>query len=153
MLQDAQIATWLSQNRSDKNSLDKAHARRDIEELETVLASKELSSDSLARILALMSGGEGKLFNFNRAERIIVLRVFVCVREVTRLLESFLKIDNKSPVEKRVYFELQQSAKFLIALYLSIARTSLSIDAMGFMESLSTKIEMKYPIPEAVKNG
>jgi hypothetical protein len=40
---------------------------------------------------------------------------------------------------------LEHDAKFLVDLYLNIARTSLSLSATGFMNTLTNKFEFSYP--------
>lgn len=144
-IQDVQIADWLAQRRpADKTFLDKVYARQDADKIEDVLTADKLDKKSMSKVLAVMAGTEAKLLSFNRAERIVLLRVFICVREIARLLDVWLQRENKTLVEMRVEEELQQSAKFMIALYLAIARTSLSIDGKGFLESLLQKFELNY---------
>lgn len=45
---------------------------------------------------------------------------------------------------------IEHSAKFLVDLYLQISRTSLSINAKGFMEILNNKYEMIYNDPSNI---
>lgn len=40
---------------------------------------------------------------------------------------------------------MQHNAKFLVDLYLNIARTTMSLGAVGFMETLKNKFELYYP--------
>jgi hypothetical protein len=40
---------------------------------------------------------------------------------------------------------MEHNAKFMVDLYLNIARTSLSIGATGFLETLKNKFEIDYP--------
>lgn len=40
---------------------------------------------------------------------------------------------------------LEHNTKFLVDLYMNIARTTLSIGATGFMEIIKQKFEISYP--------
>lgn len=48
---------------------------------------------------------------------------------------------------------MEHSIKNVVALYLNIVRTSLSLGATGFLEPLKQKFEMTYPTQEVVSTG
>jgi len=67
-------------------------------------------------------------------------------------VESAEVSDNLSKEDKLTWIMLdnnqrlmEHNVKFLIDLYMNIARTSLSIGATGFLELLTSKFEMMYP--------
>ena len=43
---------------------------------------------------------------------------------------------------------LQHNTKFLVDLYINIARTSMSVGGVGFMELLKNKYELQYNLPQ-----
>ena len=67
--------------------------------------------------------------------------------------QTWIMLDNNQRL-------MEHNVKFLIDLYMNIARTSLSVGATGFLEILTSKYEMTYPngmpgqiAPEEKKGG
>jgi hypothetical protein len=104
---------------------------------------------------------EGKLVNYSAWERYIILKYYIWIQEFIKICEIIYDYEDKLEKEKlagndllteraKLYFEnihllMQHNAKFLIMLYLNIARTSLSINAVGLRELLTNRFEVSYP--------
>ena len=149
----------------DRTFIDKLLGRRDAEDLRKLIKKPKLTRADLLEILYLLTSTESKLLNYSEWDRYIILKYFVWLREFTKVAE--LLYDYRENIEER---EIQLSkeaermlennqrliehnAKFLIDLYLNIARTSLSVGATGFLEILNNKYEFHYPSSSAHSGG
>lgn len=141
----------------ERSFVDKVLAKDDVNDIRELIKKPELSRQELLEILYLISGSEAKLLNYSEWDRYIILKFFVWIREFIKICEilfdyeDYLKHHDKqlSPRTRRLLNNnkmlLQHNAKFLIDLYLNIARTSMSVGASAFVELLKNKYEVIYP--------
>lgn len=159
----------LYQRESEKTFVDKILARKEVDQIRNLIKKERLEREDLLEILYLISGNEAKLLNYGEWDRYVILKYFVWLREFVKTLELFF--DYRDDLQAKAEKEgrelsprlvrllnnnqrlMEHNAKFLIDLYLNIARTTLSIGASGFMEILTQKFEYSYPQQkEAIAN-
>lgn len=145
----------------DTSFIDKILGKEDIEEIKLIMMKNRLSRSDMLRLLYLMTSTESKLHNFGERERYVLLKFFVWVREFVRQCEGIFDYEDMIAEQKKggKPFKLTEVAeklldnnrrhlehdvKFLVDLFLMIARTSMSLGAAGFKEILINKFEMLY---------
>lgn len=141
----------------ERSFIDKILAKDDVNDIRELIRKPELTRQELLEILYLISGTESKLLNYSEWDRYIILKFFVWIREFIKIAEILFDYEDHlisshvklSPRAKRLLKNnsllIQHNAKFLIDLYLNIARTSMSIGASAFIELLKNKYEVIYP--------
>jgi len=138
---------------SEKTLIDKVLAKDDVNSIRQLIKKPKLSREDILEILYLMAGTESKLLNYSDWERYIIMKFFVWIRDFIQFYEVVIdyeenELNNLDEESQRILNNitmlLQHSFKFLIDLYLNIARSSLSIGAVGLMEILKNKFEMAY---------
>lgn len=155
------LASSLFSKESEKTSIDKVLARKDIEDIRVLIKKSRLTREELLELLYLISGSEAKLLNYSAWDRYVILKFFVWIREFIKIAEIMFDytdmLENKEKAGLLVLSSrakktldnnkrlIEHNAKFLIDLYLNIGRTSLSVGATGFFELLKNKYELVYP--------
>ena len=155
------LASSLFSKESEKTSIDKVLARKDIEDVRALIKQSRLKREQLLELLYLISGSEAKLLNYSAWDRYVILKFFVWIREFVKIAEIMYdytdmleqkELDGIMVLSGRAKKTLdnnqrliEHNAKFLIDLYLNIGRTSLSVGATGFFELLKNKYELVYP--------
>lgn len=156
----------------DQTSTDKVLGRKDVDEIRDLIRKPQLTREELLELLYLLAATESKLVNYDAWNRYIILKYFVWVREFVKCAE--MMYDHKDWLEKQqkegkiVLTPLAQKSfnnnqalmehniKYLVDLYLNIARTSLSLNAKGFDGILNDKHEIIYgglnPTPQQPEN-
>lgn len=152
----------------EKSFTDKLLGKEDIKTLRDIMKKDDMSRSEMMDILSLLVSSEAKLVNYGEHDRYIILKYFVWLRDFAKINEMLFdyeadinkRLDNEvSPATKDMFENNKRLMihmfKFLVDLYLNIARTSLSTGATGFMELLSNKYEFAYPQgnPNAVQGG
>lgn len=158
---EQQLQQGLFSAANEKTFIDKLLGREDINNIRKLIKKKEWTREDLLDVLYLINSGESKLFNYSSWDRYIILKFFVWIREFVKVLE--MVFDDKEAREARikngeirydketeamykdVRLKMEHNAKFLIDLYITIGRTSLSLGATGFLEILKNKYEISYP--------
>jgi len=146
---------------SEKTFIDKILAKEDVNRVRDLIKKPRLKREELLELLYLLAGTEAKLVNYGDWDRYIILKFYVWVREFIKVAEIFfdykddLRIKEKKKVmilsdrTKKILDNnerlIEHNAKFLIDLYFNIARTTLSLGASGFLETLKNKYEIAYP--------
>ena len=143
---------------SEKSFVDKLLGREDVNNIREIMKKDDLSRSEMIDILSLLVSSEAKLVNYGENDRYIILKYFVWLREFAKVNEMLY--DYETDMRERLGDRLAESTlemfennkrlmthmfKFLVDLYLNIARTSLSTGATGFMELLNNKYEFAYP--------
>lgn len=151
---------------SEKSFIDKLLAKDDVNKLRDLMKKDGWTRVDLSEILYLLSGNEQKLLNHSEYSRYFSLKFYVWVREFAKTIEEFydytdsLKDKEKETGKEKGSFKLTKTAKlliknilkelehdlkFLIDLLLRMDRTSMSLGATAFMESLTNRYEVIYP--------
>lgn len=162
MLED-NITRNIFAGQTEKTFIDKIFAKEDVEKIRDLIKKPKLTRSELLELLYLISANESKLVNYGEWDRYIALKFFVWIREFIKVAE--LLYDYKDDLEKKAKLSnskfnlsdrskqlldnnerlIEHNAKFLIDLYLNMARTTLSLGATGFIETLKNKYEIAYP--------
>jgi hypothetical protein len=150
------------QGMNERTLIDKLLAKDDVNELKELIQKPNLTRSELLRVLYMISGTEAKLVNYGEWDRYVILKFFVWIREYVKIIELMFDYEDRlKELEKKTdgiqltertkrllnnnSLLMQHNAKFLIDLYLNIARTSLSLGATGLLELLKNKYEVVYP--------
>lgn len=171
MIEEA-IARKMMEGTTEKTFMDKLLGKEDTNRLKDLIQKDPLERKELLEILYLLGATESKLFNYTERDRYIMLKFFVWIREFVKICELMydyaddLKIDPKDPKKKLVKLSqratdllkqnqrlMQHNAKFLIDLYLNMGRTTLSVGALAFLETLKNKFEISYPEKNTAGTG
>lgn len=158
-LVEQQIISQGAYNRyQEKSFLDKILAKEDSKSTKKLVTKTHLTREELLELLYQLVETESKLVNYGEWDRYVMLKFFVWVREFIGIAE--LLFDVKEDLEKKQKYKMSErtkkllfnnerliehNAKFLVDVYLNIARTSLSLGATGFLEFLRNKFEISYP--------
>ena len=145
----------------DKSYIDKILAVKEIERIKELQKKEKLTRSELLELMYSCLQTEAKLVNYGEYDRYVILKFFVWVREFIKVAEKMydIKDDFEKKQKAGIYKlkprteeilninerEIEHISKFLIDLYLNIARTTLSIGASGFKELISNKFEFAYP--------
>jgi len=147
--------------RSEKTFIDKLLARDEVAAVREIMKKERLNRADVMDLLNLLSGNEIKLVNYSSWERHVMAKYFVWSREFIKACEFLY--DYKSYLEKEAHagrITLSKDAlkmydnalllsehniKFLCDLYYNLARSSMSLEAVGIMELLKNKFEISYP--------
>lgn len=138
---------------NEKSFTDKILGKDDIEKIRHLMKKSPLSREDLLELLYLVSSSESKLYNFDERERYVLMKMFTWIRDFVTVNEYLYDLD----AEKYKSFTpngikllnnsknvMEHLVKFIVDLYLNIARTSLSKNAVGFKEILNNKFEFSY---------
>jgi hypothetical protein len=141
---------------TEKTFIDKILAKEDIEKVRELVKKPRLTRSELLELLYLIASTESKLVNFDEYQRYVALKFFVWIREFIKVCEFLFdyqddltsNVTNLTTTTEQllnnITRRLEHNAKFLIDLYLIIARTTLSLGATGFGETLKNKYEVNY---------
>jgi len=154
------IAASVGGGMVEKTFIDKLLAREDSKRLQELIKKPTLTREELLEILYLITGTESKLLNYDEYDRYIILKFFVWIREFVKIAElifdyqeNMTKLAAKNKIQlsdraKRMFDNcmliVQHDAKFLIDLYLNIARTTLSVGGVGLSKFVDSKYEFEY---------
>jgi len=146
---------------SEKTYVDKLLSRHEVERLKELVRQPKLNRSDILELLYMCLSTEAKLVRYSEWDRYIILKFFVWIREFVKIAE--LMYDYKDELERKEKIKgilitertrillnsnermMEHNAKFLVDLYLNIARTSLSVGGTAFGELLKNKFEMSYP--------
>lgn len=138
----------------EKTFIDKVLARQEVNELRRLVRQKSLNRQDMSEILNILVGVEAKLYNLNDYDRYVLLKYFAWVRNsalINELLSDYIddvKKINLSARSQKLLNNIQRlmahNVIFLVDVYLNIARTSLSVGASAFKESLGNRFEVSY---------
>lgn len=148
-------------NDKEKTFIDKVLAKDDTNKLSALVSKKDLSREELLQALYYIAATESKLVNYSDWDRYVMLKYFIWVQEFIKISELMYDFEDRIKEKakkgeivltdraRRIFDNntllMQHNAKFLIMLYLNIARTSLSLGAAGMREVLTNKFEIVYP--------
>lgn len=163
---ESAIASAIFKGQDEKTFIDKLLSKEDILRLKDLVKKNELSREEILELLYMLTSTESKLVNYSLWDRYVILKYFVWIRDFIKVAEEFydykehLEELNKKDKQKLTETTnqllnqtrklIEHNTKFLVDLYLNIARTTLSIGATGFMEILKQKFEIDYKNPMAV---
>ena len=142
----------------EKTFVDKILSKEEVVQIKELIKKDKLTRKDLLELLYLISANESKLVNYSVWDRYVVLKFYCWLREFIKITELLLDYQDRlvnnqdftlSPKTKKQLDNIQRlfehNAKFLIDLYLNIARTSLSVNAVAFKEISQNKFELNYP--------
>lgn len=144
---------------AEKTYIDKVIGKEDIERLRELVKKHPLTRNELLEILYLLSSSESKMLNYSAWDRYVILKYFVWIREFIKIIELSYDYRERLETEKieldkqtthmfeNISNQMEHNAKFLIDLYLNIARTSLSLGGTGFDKMMTNNFEMSYINP------
>ena len=158
---------------SEKSNVDVILARRDIEKIRQIINKEEMSREDISELFYLLSGAEVKVLSFKEYDRYLLAKFLTWVGEFVNMSlslhdiydkEKKLKAKNGNKKEKEELDETKQmlhkavtgmhsTLRYLVSIYLFVARSTLSIGGKAFEEFTKEKIEYLYPNqqPTAVK--
>lgn len=164
------LAVRMFQGGAEKTFIDKLFSKEDTNRIRAIMRTDGLKREDLLELLNLLAGMEAKLVNLSSWDRYVLLKYFVWLREMLKV--NMFLFDYQDALEKNKLIELtprakellantkrlmEHNTKFLIDLYLSIERSTLSLGGTGFLETLKQKFEINYPsastIPQPEKKG
>lgn len=153
MIEEA-IQKKMSSAIGEKTFLDKLLGRQDSEKIRQLMKKERLNRTDMLELLYLISGTEQKLYNYDAYDRYYMSKYFVWIREFVSIMEQMFdeeeiykgKLDERSQelFDKNRKL-MEHNIKFLVDLYFHLARSTLSINASGFIEILKNKFEISYP--------
>ncbi len=150
------INRLLTSSQVDKSSLDKVYASKEINEFKKLAEKEELTRGEVLGMMYMLAGVENKLVNYGAYDRYVLAKFFVWIRDIASVLECVFDYQDKlkengvtMTLEAREYLKnnlrlLQHAFKFLVDLYLMMSRSTLSLNAVGFKESLSNRFDVNY---------
>lgn len=154
---EQQLAQHMFSKDNEKTFIDKVLSRQDVERIRQLIKKPKLDRSELLDILYNVVGVEAKLANYSEWDRYLMNKFFVWLREFIKLAEQlfdYIEYLDKNPEYEishrgKLLLEnsralLEHNCKFLIDLYLNIARTSMSIGATGWLELVRNKYEVAY---------
>ncbi|QGH73142.1 MAG: hypothetical protein [Siphoviridae sp. ctjeG17] len=146
---------------SEKTYVDKLLSRHEVERLKELVRQPQLNRSDILELLYMCLSTEAKLVKYTEWDRYVILKFFVWIREFIKIAE--LMYDYKEELEKKEKEHgiqitertrrilsnnermMEHNAKFLVDLYLNIARTSLSVNGSAFSDILKNRFEISYP--------
>lgn len=145
---------------NEKTFIDKLLARDDIKTIKRLMKKQDLTREELLELLYMLASSESKLHMLLPYERYVLLKFFVWIREMIKIAEIYF--DFKEDVDKKLKEKtwvlspralkalnevgryIEHNAKFVVDLWLMIARTSLSLGGSAFIELLKQRFEVQY---------
>ena len=163
-----------------RSSIDKALATEDVAELKRLISKDNMTKEDFSNLIYHLTSTELKLIKLDGHTQYILLKFFVWVREYVRVAQKFYDVETKlkgnlnnlfskedisgtpqeevSPIGLDLFDQAKRGvildAKFMIDVFLGMARSTLSMDAVGFQKTLTESHEIEYglkPIQEAKK--
>lgn len=160
---EEEIGKSISRTGQEKSYIDKVLSREDILSIRALFKKQNLTRSEILDLLNYCVGSESKLVNLGAWDRYIVLKFFIWIDEFIKIsnglydYKNYLEEQDKKGIivlseRTRKLFDnniklIEHNAKFLVIAYLNILRTSLSIGATGFMETLTNKFDISYSGP------
>lgn len=152
------LATRAILSNNEKTNIDKVLAKDETQQLRELVKKPELARSELLDMMYLLAATESKLYKFNNYKRKIIMLFYARIREHVDMLQQLIDyIDIESAKEKNGAYvitprtksllltcrrRLDQNTKFLVQVYLNLCRTTLSMEALGFLETLKQKFEL-----------
>jgi hypothetical protein len=161
MVFEEQIQKSMFTGNKEKTFVDKVLAKDDIDSIRSLMKKPKLTREDLLELLYLLGSSESKLFNLGEWDRYVMLKFFVWIREFCKVLEQIYDYEEdmkkwQEEGKKNVFDEetkqlfnnniryMEHNIKFLVDLYLNMGRTTLSLNATGFIELLKNRFEVAY---------
>jgi hypothetical protein len=151
------LAQKLVNTSSEKTYIDKVLSKDDSEAIRKLILKTDLERKDILELLYLLTSQESKLVNYSERDRYVVLKFFIWVREFVKLIELYFDFiedidtmpelkgrDQTMKLVKNIRRSMEHMCKFLVDLYLNIARTSLSVSAKGFSDLTTSHYELQY---------
>jgi hypothetical protein len=151
------IGRNLFSGQHEKTFIDKVLARKEVEKIRELVKKTNLTRSELLELQYSVAGVEAKLANYGEWDRYVMNKFYVWLREFVKLAEQlhdYIDYLDKTPdynitprgelLLNNCRMLIEHNCKFLIDLYLNIARTSMSLGATGFLESMRNKFEIAY---------
>jgi hypothetical protein len=165
---EQQLEQNFFKSNQEKTYIDKLIDKNDIEKIKELVKKEKLTRSELLELMYMCLGAESKLVNYSEWDRYVILKFFVWIREFIKIAELMFDVKEYFEKQEKIYnatggkdgFKMSEraetmlnsnqrliehNAKFLVDLYLNIARTTLSVSGKGFFELLKAKFEISYP--------
>lgn len=155
MIEDA-LTKAFSRRDEERTFIDKLLGKEDIATLRVLMKKDNLERGEILEMLYMLTSAESKLLMLTEWDRYVLMKYFVWVREFVKVTENYFdykedlqkKKYNLTPRTKKVLADsgkmLEHQLKFLVDLFLMIARTSLSKNGAAFGELLKQRFEIQY---------
>lgn len=138
-------------NLSESTYTDKLLAKRVIERLQLYMRKKELTREDIYEILYLLTSEELKVLNFNEFDRYVLGKFYAWIRDFMVVADKIYQWYEKETDEKiKKYLEkskkeMESVIRFLVDVFLYLARSTLSKEAKAFDTLSKQRIEYIYP--------
>jgi len=154
---------------SEKTYIDKVLGRREGEQIKILIKKDTLTRGDLLDLLHLLTSAEIKLANLDDQDRYILGKFFVWIREMVKIAEFYYdyKDDLNNSDAKKICFAdegcltkegkeeilrniasnqhmIEHNIKYLCDIFLYIARSSVSLEALGFDTLTKARYEYGY---------
>jgi len=140
-------------NSTEKTFIDKVLSRQDVEEINDIKAKDDPTKEDLNRLVALVSGGEIKLLNFDRNDQYINGKYYIWVEEIHRIVNDVYDYHkttyaNLDEYEKKqlddIKYLMIQNLKFACGIFHFMTRSTLSHKAAAFDTLTTQRYEQEY---------
>jgi hypothetical protein len=152
---------------SERTSIDKMLGKQEIDDVKELIKKSHLTREELLELLYRVHSTECKLLNLDEKLKYLLSKYFVwigdfilCIHlmfdfaEQLKTQEALMSKKEYKPTgreiilsedSKKMFSDMQismeEAAKFLITVYYSVARPTVSIGAMGLKEASTTRIQ------------
>lgn len=151
----------------DKSFSEKVLASKEIEEIKDIIKKDRLTLTDLRQLRYLLSGTEIKLLSLGIGERFLLCKFLTWVSAVIQVEETQLKnieihkkmkglTDMTTDSDNMIYEMVDEETKKMCNTFLSLGRSSLSLDGEAFEKLTAARYEVQYattPINQAKESG
>jgi len=137
---------------SERSNVDVILSRRDIERIRQIINKKDMGREDVSELFYLLSGAEVKVLAFKEYDRYLLAKFLTWVGEFVNMSLSLHDIKEKEQGDKdsikmleKAVMGMHNTLRYLVSIYLFIARSTLSIGGKAFEEFTKEKIEYLYP--------
>lgn len=158
---ESKIQQSLFSGQGERSFIDKLFSKDDVNRIRELFTKTPLSRAEINELLYMCTSTESKLGNLGEYDRYVILKFYVWIGAFEQINEGLYDYydsegkkrgkgcselsDNGWVMLENVIRGVEHSIKNVVALYLNIFRTTLSIGATGFLEPLKNKYELYYP--------
>jgi len=133
---------------------DKVLSLKEIDEIKDIIRKNRLDLEDLRQLRYLLSATEIKLLSLDAGERYLLCKFLTWVSSTIQIQETQIKnmeIHKRQEntaltleIDKMVYEMLDEEVKKMCNTFLSLGRSSLSLDGDAFEKLTSSRFEVQY---------
>lgn len=163
---ERQLAQAIYAGGGDKSFSEKVLASKEIEEIKDIVKKDRLTLTDLRQLRYLLSGTEIKLLSLEAGERYLLCKFLTWVSAVIQVEETQLKnieihkkmklTDMTTDSDNMIYEMVDEETKKMCNTFLSLGRSSLSLEGEAFEKLTAARYEVQYattPINQAKESG